>query len=369
MKCCSRCLDIVCRCSPYNTYYKEIDHDIYPAVREFERKGYRVEESCSGNTDQPVLNAHITFFEDVEFEFKSDLICFETYNYNGFHIRKYKIVPSAEQCALFKKKRPNKATIISAINREFYRIALEAPVKDKNPLIYPLEFPQEYFTDESCLPTPRDIQYPWMLIKPISASFGSIAKEFFILVGDSHNLYERIVNKGNDFRNYGKLIPGLYNEETSENKILFDSTSLPEIIQFGTDRDFRLEVTNIKKVKWFLSYVAVRSEGVSLDISEDITDFLEDNGAADLLTVFEYGFNKLVRKNVHICAFSSNDTVIVFSDRIDFAYKVSKDGTALIFGPIDFDDCEFEHMSVEKPMCYIFANGTILLGKEISENA
>ena len=99
---CCKCLSPLCRCGQRKI---EIDYYIYPAVYEFNRKGYKTIGCCSGHENGSTLGTYIWFEKDLEQDIKSDYVQFDTYNYNGTHVRNYLVKAKPDLIKSFKKKR------------------------------------------------------------------------------------------------------------------------------------------------------------------------------------------------------------------------------------------------------------------------
>lgn len=379
MYCCSSCFKTQCRC---NNRKINIDHYIYPAIYEFNRKGYITVESCSGHADAKSLNTYIKFKGNLDYEIKSDLVYFDTYKYNGVHVRKNVIKAKPEICKRFKKKRPDKTEIIREINKELYRIAKAIPAYiSEDELPAEILISEEFFDRESFVPDITDLHEPWMMVIPFRTDYIEKVEEFFGMIENRFNLYEIVINqtghrhcfnyldcKGNS-RNYYDTQDTLVKD-----RITFDITSLPRLAQFGLEKDIKTEPLflvneNYDDVTWYLSYASHDEEKYYDDpqeqgVSSEIQDFNEKNIQCDKVDVFAYGFELLIQKGVHICAFSSEHSIIVFSDRIDFSYNVSDSGMSIIFGQIE-DSYEFSHIKVSSKKYFVFADQALLVGKEI----
>ena len=380
MYCCSSCFKTQCRC---NSRKINIDHYIYPAIYEFNRKGYITEESCSGHADAKSLNTYIKFKEDLAYEIKSDLVYFDTYKYNGVHIRKNVIKAKPEIYKRFKKKRPDKSEIIREINKELYRIAKAIPAYiSEDALPAETDISENFFDQETFVPDITDLHEPWMLVIPFRTDYIEKVEEFFSMNENRFNLYEIVINQTGyrqcfNHLDYKESSRNYYDtqEKLVKNRIVFDITSLPRLVQFGLEKDIKTEELvlinkNYDDVTWYLSY-ASHDEVKSYDnpqekgVSSDIQDYNEINIQSDKVDVFAYGFELLIQKGVHICAFSSEHSIIVFSDRIDFSYNVSDSGMSIMFGQMEEDSYEFSHVKVISKKCFVFADQALLIGKEI----
>lgn len=374
MKYCRTCYKSVCRCG---TYKEDVDYYIYPAFYEFTRKGYHIKKCTSGDPANSSLETRIILEKDAKFKINSDYVQFEEYKYNGHHVRKNTIVPTPEVKKSYQKKRTDKVKLIQDICRDLYRIACDAPVLEGNKNIEEFSFPQDYFDQESFTQMITDLQKPWMLVLPKSGNCKEFLEDFYEQIDKRSMMYEFVINRNGIAGRCSSR--DLSREYDIRNKLTFDITSCPQFIQFGVDKDMQAEENNPgTPAKWRLSYVVMNGnydeyiysgESAPLDVMTDISDYLEDNETKDLITAFEKGFDYLNEKNVNICAFSSENTLIIFSNHIDFALEMNKNGTGVIFGPIDYDECDYKHITVTGRECFIISDGTILLRKELGKHA
>ncbi|MCR5727460.1 MAG: hypothetical protein K6G24_08340 [Lachnospiraceae bacterium] len=379
MYCCSSCFKTQCRC---NSRKINIDHYVYPAVYEFNRKGYITEESCSGHADAKSLETYIMFKQDLDYIIDSDLIYFDTYKYNGVHVRKNVIKAKPEICQMFKKKRPDKSKIIRDINKELYRIAKAIPANiPEEDLSADTPISEDFFDQDTFVPDITDLHEPWMLILPFRADYIEKIEEFFGVIENNFCLYEIVINQMG-YRHCFSYLDGkgtsrnYYDTQESlvKDRIVFDITSLPRLVQFGLEKDIKTEIVVLENesyddVTWYLSYAnheeRYYDDSQNQGVSSDIQQFNEKNVRCDKVDVFAYGFELLIQKGIHICAFSSEHSIIVFSDRIDFSYNVSESGMSIIFGQMAEDSYEYSHIKVSSKKCFVFADQALLVGKEI----
>ncbi len=371
MKCCRTCFKTNCRCniayphgyvSDWN--YIDIDYYIYPAIYEFNRKGYKTSKCCSGTSSTDTLDTFIQFESDIDFEFDSEYFQFDKYNYNGIHIRRNKILPKKDIIKLFQKKRTNKTDLLLKLNEDLYRIAKNAPSKDNNPLITELKISSEYYINESKSQIKFDCQYPWIIILPAKGNCSSFINDFFVCTKGETESHEIIVNNsGNKIRT----------KKVSNEDIFFNANSNHNILLFGYDIGMQVESFYIDGRLWNLSYVVLNADyyekGVSypIGLTEDFSDYLLDNPSDDLISIFGNIFSKLENKGIFICSFSSGQNLIVFSDSLDFAFDSNTNGSSAMFGPVDFDKSDFKHFSVNKKECFVFINGRLLIRRELSD--
>ena len=379
MNICTTCFKEICRC--HHSHKIDIDYYIYPAIYEFNRKGYRTVSCCSGHTDDGKLKTYIEFREDHDFSFTSDFVQFDTYNYNGIHVRKNFIKPVPEIITKFKKKRTDKESLIRSINRDLYRIAQEVPYIEQNIKIEERVFQTQYFDRDNYIPEIPDLQKPWILILPNSRQCQEYIDQYLDTISKGGILYELVLNDVKSQKIHrvssSDFSSSIYEKNSTMLKqVEYDICSNPEAVLLGQEKDMQLEIIEFDADEWLLYYVILSTdddfyhEGHTspIGITDDIVDYKDDNSGLDLIRVFEYGFSLLIKKNINICAFSSGQTVVIFSNGIDFAYSGSSLGSAFQFGKIDYDDTELKHMRVTGRECFIIVNGTLLSRKELKTN-
>ena len=379
MYCCSSCFKTQCRC---NSRKINIDHYIYPAVYEFNRKGYITEESCSGHEDAKSLETYIMFKQDLNYIIDSDLIYFDTYKYNGVHVRKNVIKAKPEICKMFKKKRPDKSKIIREINKELYRIAKAIPANiPEDDLPADALIPEDFFNQDTFVPDITDLHEPWMLVLPYRTDYVETIEEFFGVIDNNFCLYEIVINQIGYRSCFSHLdckgtFRSCYDTQESlvKDRLVFDITSLPRLVQFGLEKDIKTEIIvleneNYDDVTWYLSYASHEEryydDSQNQGVSSDIQEFNDKNVRCDIVDAFAHGFELLIQKGVHICAFSSKHSIIVFSDRIDFSYNVSNSGMSIMFGQMEEDSYQYSRIKVSSKKCFVFADQALLVGKEI----
>ncbi len=375
MKYCKTCYKTVCRCGDSK---EEVDYYIYPALYEFTRKGYRIKECMSGDPTNSSLETRINLEKDAKFKIKSDYVQFEEYKYNGHHVRKNTIVPTPDVKKSFQKKRTDKVKLIQDICRDLYRIACDVPTLVENKRIGEFVFPQDYFENESFTQMITDLQKPWMLVLPKYGNCKEFLEEFYGLADNRSIMYAFVISQSGVTNRYFTHDFSSTSENAMQSKLAFDISSIPRLMQFGVDKEMQIEESSLgTPVKWHLSYVVMRdteydlyyNNSAPLDVMTDISDYLDDNEGTDLISAMGKGFDYLNEKNVNICAFSSDNILIIFSNRIDFAFEGSKNGTGVIFGPIDYDECNYKHITVTGREYFIFSDGAILLRKELENHA
>ncbi len=381
MKYCKKCFKSLCRC---NQYKIDLDFYIYPAIYEFNRKGYITTGSCSGHENENTLKTYIEFKKNLTESFTSDYVQIDTYNYNRIRTRDNIIKIKPEIIKTFKKKRTNKLELIQKINYELYRIARELPCIELNPDIEEKTFSDNYFFDQFYTPDIPDIQKPWTIIIPNSANCKKYVDDYFNVVYEWKNLYKAVLNNTTsdiplrlstfDYRDSGYELRKFFKDQ-----LIFDTSLNPRLILFGQEKNMQIESECFHGCKWTLSYVILTPENEyylttedvsSFNIMPDIQDYVDEHKKDDILDALEYGFSLLINRNINICAFSSENILIIFSNKIDFAYHSSTDGIAAIFGKVDYDDAEyFNHVYVKNKEAYVIINDGILLRKEIVDDA
>lgn len=371
MKCCNQCFKRICRCS--NRQDIEIDYFIYPAIYEFNRKGYRTAGCCSGHSDNDKLTTYIEFKTDAGFDFSSDYIQFDSYKYNGVHTKRNLLTVIPNVSKRYSLKRTDKSRIIIDINKDLYRIAQTVPAC-RNSKCSPINFFDNYFEEKADVQIIDDVQKPWMLMIPKTGGCKNDVNNFFDVAGDGECLYSFIVNSSGDLNR--KIVGNRYTPGDSIKEIVsFDAGAVPQMMQFGQDEGMAIEKASINGTIWNLSYIKLyRLDDygkfvTGYGVLEDISDWIEEQPDRDIIDAFTNGFSKLADKGVYICAFSSRNTIIIFSNGIDFAYFCSKAGTSVVFGPIDYAESEFKHVSVPNKECFVFADGMLLLRKRINNYA
>lgn len=380
MEYCKKCFKQTCRCGYIKT---ELDYYIYPAIYEFNRKGYMTTGCCSGHKDQTALSTYIEFDKDLEHDFSSDYVQFHTYNYSGVHIKKSLIKARPEIISLFKKKRTDKPDLLRRINHDLYRIAREMPCKELNPNIEDIEFPEDYFFDESYSPRLPDIQRPWLMILPSGPDCKEFVNDYYNITNHRNNLYELAAPRDDSgiFRRFSTLSladRGIDRNQVFKDQMLFDASASPKLFLMGQERDMQIETERFHDTEWILSYVIISPEKdyhypgdyiSNYDIMSDIYDYIDENSGEDMISALESGFNILIKKNVNICAFSSGHDLIIFSNKIDFGYHSSSSGIAAVFGtPVDYDEAElFKHVHVQNKEVFVIINDGILFRKELTE--
>ena len=381
MEYCRNCLKPICRCGQFKI---DLDFYIYPAIYEFNRKGYKTVASSSGHADAKSLNTYIEFEHDVEHDFSSDYVQFYTYNYGGVHIKKNVIKIKPDIISLFRKKRTNKLELIRNINKDLYRIAQEMPCKEPNPHIEDMTFPDEYFDDESYSPRIPDIQRPWLLILPNNYDCRKYLYDYFNVAYEWNVLYEDLISRNglDTIRRSSSFDASFTSSDKKKgfkDQLLFDISSCPRLFQVGQERTMITEQARLLDCLWTLSYVIVSPDRdyyspddliQNFDIMTDIRDYWDEHPKSAVLDALEYGFNLLTKRGVHICAFSSDSEVIIFSNQTDFGFHASIDGIAAVFGNVDNDEAElFNHVHVEGKEAFVIIRDGILLQKELKNHA
>ena len=98
---------------------------------------------------------------------------------------------------------------------------------------------------------------------------------------------------------------------------------------------------------------------------DDITDFFADNPDATEIDLFSFLFNRLSRMNINTCVFSSDNVNIVFSNKTDFSLLLLQDQNVFAFGEAEYEYMDFPRVSVDREECFVYANGRLLMRKDV----
>ena len=404
MKYCSNCLKQSCRCGSPKI---DVDYYIYPAIYELNRKGYKINSCCSGYEDDSNLTTCIVFKKELEENIDSEYFQYEAYKYRGIHESRDCIRVKAEIQKQFKKKRTDKLKLIQTVNKDLYRWAKTLPIKSEFPC-QEIEFPDSYFDKEVERDEIVDVQKPWMLFTKLATNNGQTLRDFLEEIDGAKFVTEVIVNKS------GRIMKFSDRDYTSERgllkKIDFDISGDFQYFLCGYEPYAVIEKIIVNNAVWYMAYartdVAIeygdadkiihkdsyrygynwdcdwdedeeccegrnecRTAEEALDQplfdEYDIEDFIDEHPNANELELFTCLFEKLSEKNINICVFSADNINIVFSNQIDFHVLLENEQSVIAFGEADYEYIEFSKVHVERKNIYVYANGKLLIKKEV----
>lgn len=407
MQYCLNCFQRACRCGHQKA---EIDYYIYPAIHELNRKGYDTRSCCSGHEDTSHLRTAICFEQELACDIQSEYFEYDSYNYRGFHERRDCIRVKPEVAKEFKKKRTNKLALIQNINKELYAWAKSLPAI--RPIKYnKVDFPDTYFEQEVEPTDVLDIQKSWMLFTKASPMCKYTVTGFFEEVDREGTLSEALVNRVGDIEKYHEQDYANFGANSNNagfmmRKIKFDAAGDYQLLLCGYEPYATIEKLLIGEAVWFLSYartdlVSEYGDGEnheyldglgdmydlddddavcydkstagaqkntyteSLFDADDIQDFQEEHPNANELDLFTHLFNRMCRVNINTCVFSADNVNIVFSNKTDFSLLMIRDQNIVAFGKGDYDYLDFTHINVSQKEMHVYANGRLLVRKEI----
>ena len=137
-----------------------------------------------------------------------------------------------------------------------------------------------------------------------------------------------------------------------------------------------IEKLLVRDAVWHLSYARTdiaEKYGEDYDIGhddnivceDDIMDFYDDYPDKNEMDLFIYLFNRMTRMNINICVFTAENVNIIFTNNTDFDVLKLNGQNIFAFGEADYEDIEFTHISVNSKECFMYANGSLLMRKEI----
>lgn len=404
MEYCSKCFKKLCRCG---TYKVEIDHYIYPAIYELNRKGYKTTSCCSGHENESHLSTYISFTEDIQEDVTSEYFQFDSYNYRGFHEKRNCIRVKSDIVKKFKKKRTNKAELVQSINKALYMWAQSLPAKVP-PEGDCVEFPADYFEKEIERDEIIDLQYPWILFTKAADGCRYTVDDFFNEIEFAGDLTEFVVNRSGCIKSFCDLdyLPSPSRVGHLKEKIKFDISGDYKYLLCGYEPYALIENIRVGDAEWYLSYArtdiaaeygnigeqayvedciaeedaddfadeysakqAVVSKrhdySQNLFDKDDIVDFMDDHPDATEIDLFAYMFNRLSRMNINVCVFSADNINIVFSNKTDFSVLMTNEQTVFAFGEADYDYMDFPRVRVDQKEVLVYTNGRLLLRKGI----
>ena len=398
MEFCSNCFKRRCRCGKPKV---EIDYLIYPAVYELNRKGYVTRSCCSGHPLEPLKRTYICFAEDLDVELDLEHFQFESYNYRGIHIRRNSVLLKPEIIHKLSKKRTNKLELIQKANRELYVWARSLPINTDEPRER-IDFPDSYFGGEVEDDTVIDIQKPWILFTKIGQGCRYTIDAFFNDIDCTGELTEIAVNRAGNMRQF--FDADFRSQSLLKDKIAFDVTGDYRLLLCGYEPYVTIEMLAVGEAIWYLAYARTdialergdeaacgyiddfdyedddyedsppNKSGIrrktreytdNLFDEDDITDFFADNPDATEIDLFSFLFNRLSRMNINTCVFSSDNVNIVFSNKTDFSLLLLQDQNVFAFGEAEYEYMDFPRVSVDREECFVYANGRLLMRKDV----
>lgn len=407
MEYCLKCFKRMCRCGKPRV---EIDYYIYPAIYELNRKGYRTAACCSGHEYSDQLTASVSFVSEIEEDMNLIYWQFASYNYRGAHEKRNCLCVKTEFAKKFKKKRTNKLELIREINKELYRWAKTLPTRDA-PAYQKVDFPDSYFEKEVVCDDLIDIQRPWILFAKSAEGNRYIATDFLSEIDCTGPLTEFIVNRSGRIKRFCEQDYLSYRTHVGsssplKDKIEFDVSGDYRHLSLGYEPYVMIERLLIGESSWYLSYartdIALEygdtadyatiddySDDYDLDDffyrhpyklagnaqnapyienlfdDDDIEDFWDEYPDKTEIDLFSRLFNRMCRMKINICVFSAENINIIFSDRTDFSLLMTKEHNVIAFGEADYNYLDFPRVHVEKKEMFIYANGRLLMRKEV----
>lgn len=406
MEYCSNCFKKICRCGKPKV---EIDYYIYPAIYELNRKGYATNSCCAGHENSEHLSTYISFSEEIAEDIDSVYFQYDSYNYRGFHERRNCIRVKPDVIKKYQKKRTNKLELIQAINRDLYAWAIHLPTRI--PVVNPkISFAADYFDQEVECDEVIDVQMPWILFTKSSKGCGYTADDFFNEIESHGELTELIVNSAgrmkrfcaNDFALNG--MPA-NNAAFLRDKIKFDISGDFRFLLCGYEPYMTIERLLVGEASWYLAYArtdiateygdaeevtyqdysfeeddeALKYDHLTTKVScrklqlqsenlfdeDDIADYFDEHPNDHELDLFSYLFNRMCAMNINICVFSADNVNIIFSNRTDFSLLMTEEQNVIAFGKADYEFMDFPRIYVDKKEAFIYANGRLLMRKEL----
>lgn len=406
MEYCSNCFKKTCRCGKPKV---EIDYYIYPAIYELNRKGYATSSCCSGHEDSECLSTYISFYEAVSEDIQSEYFQYDSYSYRGFHERRNCIRVKPEIIKKYKKKRTNKLELIRAINRDLYFWARQLP--SKVPVVNQgIDFPEDYFDQESEDDEIIDVQMPWIFFAKASKGCGYTVDDFFNEIECGEELSELIVNRTGKTKRFSEsdyALNGIYTTNSTflREKIKFDISGDFRYLLCGYEPYMTIERLLVGEASWYLAYARtdiateygdteevtyqdysfeeddeelkydhlttkvscrkLQLQSENLFDEDDIADYFDEHPNDHELDLFSYLFNRMCAMNINICVFSADNVNIIFSNRTDFSLLMTEEQNVIAFGKADYEFMDFPRIYVDKKEAFIYANGRLLMRKEL----
>lgn len=352
MNCCPRCFERYCDC---NAGSIDIDYYMYPAIYELNRKGYRTQYCCSGHADEDFIHTYILFSAAVEAEIDSEYFGFDSYRYRGLHVKRNKIHVKRPVAELFKKKSTDKEALIQNVNREIYHWAQALPIKALSPVMEEKAFPDDYFEAEVVQGDTK----PWLWLRP-GLTRGEVA------ISD----YEAAVSVRKGMSPVNTCILAGANSQFMRYRSGLRQSpfeSLKEVLRFpvrmaafGMSREIHMDAVSLNECFWQVTYTHADADH-EID-SYELEDYREEHPNADALSAFRKVFDDLTKGGCYICLFSSGENIILFTNKMPFAYHVGADYTAFLIGDMDYSCTEMRHVQPGKEM-FVFANGALLFSE------
>ena len=406
MEYCSNCFKRTCRCGRPKV---EIDYYIYPTIYELNRKGYTTTSCCSGHENSEHLSTYISFSKEIAEDIDSAYFQFDSYSYRGFHERRNCIRIKPEIIKKYKKKRTNKLELIQTINRELYAWARQLPERIPS-AGQQVDFQPEYFDQEHEDDEIIDVQLPWIFFAKASKGCGYTVDDFFNEIASEGELTELIVNRAGRSRRFAAFdyVPnGMHRSNSAllKEKIKFDISGDFRFLLCGYEPYITIERLLVGEASWFLAYartdIAIEYGDVeevtyphhhfdedddedpefdypnntthikphfqteNLFDEDDIADYFDEHPNSHEFDLFSYLFNRMCGMKINIAVFSADNINIIFSNRTDFSLLMTEDQNVIAFGKADYEFMDFPHIHVEKKEALVYANGRLLMRKEL----